>query len=307
MAPFAYLPNIAGLLLWNILNSIILFTAFRKFKFISSNMQLFVMGFILIEAINSLMISESNCLISGLLILSFLSMENKKTGLTAFLILLSAFIKPFGLVAFSLFLFYPKKWKALWYSVLWFTLLLFLPLIITTPTGLLTIYKSWLNMIKTDYDLSYGLSVMAWLHTWFGIESKYYTLIIGILFFLLPLLRYKSFIYKPFRQLFLAFILIWVVIFNHKAESPTFIIAISGVAIWFSQSYSIVNIALLVLCFLFTILSPSDLYPHYIKEHFFVPYTIKVVPCIIIWVKILFELLTNNFAIKQIDPTIPNR
>ena len=112
------------------------------------------------------------------------------------------------------------------------------------------------------------------------------------------MLRYKSFTYSSFRQLFLASILIWVVIFNHKAESPAFIIAISGVAIWYSQSRGKLSSLLLILAFLFTIMSPTDLYPKYIREHFFMPYAIKAVPCIIIWVKLLFELLTKDFSFK---------
>jgi hypothetical protein len=299
MTPFAYLPNIVGLILWNILNAVILFYAFRKFPFDSEKKQLFAIGFILFEAITSLMISESNCLMAGLIILAYIALEKKKIGLASFLLILSVFIKPFALAAIPLFLLYPGKWKAFWFSLLWFVVLFSLPLICVSPQELINTYISWGAMLKNDHDISYGLSVMAWLHTWFGIDAKYYALLAGILLFMLPLLRYKAFAYTSFRQLFLASILIWVVIFNHKAESPAFIIAISGVAIWFSQSTTKFNILLLILAFLFTILSPTDLYPHFIKDRFFIPYSIKVVPCIIIWVKILFELLTTNFSLQK--------
>jgi hypothetical protein len=298
MAPFAYLPNIIGLILWNILNAVILFYAFRRFPFADEKKQLFAVGFILIEAITSLMISESNCLMAGLIVLAYIALEKKNTGLAVFLILLSVFIKPFGLVAFSLFLFYPGKVKAFAVSSLWGIILLALPLVVVSPHELTDIYKNWLAMLKNDHDISYGISVMAWLHTWFGIEAKNYALIAGTVLFVLPLARYKSFAFASFRQLFLASILIWVVIFNHKAESPAFIIAISGVAIWFSQSATKFNTILIVFAFLFTILSPTDLYPKVIREQFFLPYSIKVVPCIIIWVKILFELLTTDFSFK---------
>jgi hypothetical protein len=299
MAPLSYLPNLAGLILWNVINSLILFYAFRKFSFYTEKEQLFAIGIILIEAINSLMISESNCLIAGLFILAYLAMEKKKIGVASFLIILSSFVKPFGLVALSLFLFYPQKWKAICFSLLWFSLFLVLPLIIISPTELFTLYESWGILLKNDHDISYGLSIMSWLHSWFGIEAKYWALFTGIILFMLPLLRYKSFIYKSFRQLFLASVLIWVVIFNHKAESPSYIIAISGVAIWFSQSYNKVNMVLVVVCFLFTILSPTDLFPKFIREHYFVPYSVKVVPCIIIWMKILYELLFTDFSLKR--------
>lgn len=298
MVPFAYLPNIAGLILWNVLNAVVLFYTFRKFPFTDKKKQLFAIGFILLEAITSLQISESNCLMAGLMIIAYVAMEKENVGIAAFLILLSVFIKPFGLVALSLFLFYPGKLKALGYSVLWGTLLFVLPLIAISLHELINVYGNWLNMIKNDHDISYGISVMSWLHSWFGIDAKYYALLTGIVLFALPLVRYKSFMYESYRQLFLASILIWVVIFNHKAESPAFIIAISGVAIWFSQATNKFDTVLIAIAFLFTILSPTDLYPKFIREQFFMPYSIKAVPCIIIWVKILYELLTTDFSLK---------
>ena len=80
------------------------------------------------------------------------------------------------------------------------------------------------------------------------------------------------------------------------AESATFIIAISGVAIWFftKKEKHIIDKILLTLVILFTLLSPSDIYPEFIRNEYFIPYTVKVIPCILVWIKINFELLTLN-------------
>ena len=167
MAPFSFLPDVAGLILWNILNAVILFYAFRKFPFANEKRQGFAVAFILLEAITSLQISESNCLMTGLIILAYIAMEKKKIGPAAFLIILSVFIKPFGLVALSLFLFYPGKLKAFGYALLWGAVLFALPLIFMPPNELINIYGSWVTMLKNDHDISYGISVMSWLHSWF--------------------------------------------------------------------------------------------------------------------------------------------
>ena len=83
-----------------------------------------------------------------------------------------------------------------------------------------------------------------------------------------------------------------MIIFNHKAESPTYIIAITGVAVWFgSQKIKIENLVLLVLALVLTSLSPTDLFPASIREHYVLPYDLKVLPCVLIWLKITFELL----------------
>ena len=96
-----------------------------------------------------------------------------------------------------------------------------------------------------------------------------------------------------FRYLLICSILLWIVIFNHKAESPTFIIAMTGVALWFVKSKkSSLNIILFVSAVLLTSLSPTDLFPKYLKEEFVVPYTLKAFPCILIWLKITYDMIT---------------
>ena len=83
-----------------------------------------------------------------------------------------------------------------------------------------------------------------------------------------------------------------MVIFNHKAESPTFIIAVSGAAIWyFLQKHNIVNSVLILLVVFFTILSPTDLFPQSARNNFVNPYVIKAVPLILIWMKLIYDQL----------------
>ena len=48
---------------------------------------------------------------------------------------------------------------------------------------------------------------------------------------------------------------------------------------------------ILLLAFVFTILSPTDLFPKSVRVNFVVPYVLKAVPCILIWVKIIFDLV----------------
>ena len=104
-----------------------------------------------------------------------------------------------------------------------------------------------------------------------------------------------------FKMLILASMLIWVVIFNHKAESPTYIIAVAGVGIWyFATPRAGWRTILLFTVLVFTSLSNTDLFPPYIKEHFFMPYTIKAVPCIIAWGVVFVELMLLKPSPKSI-------
>jgi hypothetical protein len=292
MAPLAYLPDGLGLFVWNALNVFVLFFALWKLPMQTDKKRLFTFGFILIELITSLQNSQSNGLMAGLLIFAFILLEKKQLHWASLLIVLSIFIKIFGLVAFALFLFYPNKLKSFLYTVGWVILIAILPLFVVSITQLTFLYQSWLALLQNDHSISLGFSVVGWLYSWFGVDAKNLVLVIGAVLCCLPLLNYKCFNSLPFKLYFLASLLIWVVIFNHKAESPTFIIAISGVAIWFfSQRLKTENLILILFAFVFTILSPTDLFPKNIRVHYIVPYVWKVVPCIFIWLKIIIDLL----------------
>ncbi|MCY7409525.1 MAG: DUF2029 domain-containing protein [Chitinophagales bacterium] len=297
MGAFAYLPMLAGLILWNALNAAVLWFAIKSLPVKNKIVTVSIAWFVVIELITSMQNSQSNVLMAGLLILAFCFLERRNIALATLMICLTVFIKIFGLVAFSLFLLYPEKKKFILWSALWIVLLILLPLMVVSPAQLIFLYKSWYAMLSMDYSGSWGISVMGWLHTWFHFDPpKNVITLLGIAIFCLPLLFYKRFGEEIFRNLFLSSILIWVIIFNHKAESATFIIAVCGIAIWyFMQQRTTLNFILLLLAFIFTMLSPTDLFPPVVRNSFMVPYTMKVFPCILIWLKIIWEMMVASY------------
>ncbi len=293
-------PDLSGLILWNLINSLVLFIAIKKIPYLKERTNIFILWFVLKELLTCIQNNQSNGLIAGLLILSFVYLEKRNYILATLFVVLSFYIKIFGIVAFSLFLLYPNKSKYISYSIMWVIILGVLPLFFVSPMQLKFLYTSWLNLLSNDYSVSYGLSVMGWLYTWFNIElNKYIILLIGIILFCIPLLRIPSHNNYGFRLLFLSSVLIWIIIFNHKAESPTFIIAICGVALWyFPQVRKTENLIIVIIAFILTSMSSSDLFPKYLKEEFVKPYVLKVVPCIFIWFKITYELIFNKYKLK---------
>lgn len=294
MAPLAILPDFFGLFAWNLLNALVLVFALWNLPFQNNKFKWLALAFITIELITSLQNSQSNALMAGLIIYAFIFLEKKKPAIAALFIMLTVFIKIFGLVALSLFVLYNKKPKAALYVIIWAVVLGLLPLLVISPAQLILLYASWFKLLAADQSISLGLSVMGWLSSWFHLEiSKNVIVLMGALVFCLPFIRYRQFDQLQFRLFFLASLLIWMIIFNHKAESPTFIIAVSGVAIWFfTQKYKPINLALLLFSLLFTILSPTDLFPMSIRDNYVIPYVLKSVPCILIWFKIIFDLTT---------------
>ena len=297
MAPMAVLPDAIGLTIWNLLNVLVLFFAVKKIPFKTNLPKVFILFFIIIELLTSLQNEQSNALMVGLMILGFYFLEKEKIWLGCLCIALTVYIKLFGLVAFALFLIYGKKEKFILASVTWMVVLAALPLLVISFEQLQFLYASWWKMLSNDHSTSYGLSVMGWMENWFGLGFlKNKIVLLGVVLFCLPLVKIKSYSNYEFRWRLLVSILLWVVIFNHKAESPTFIIAICGVGMWYFFSSpkgkveKNINLGLVILAFVFTSLSPTDVFPRVIRESYVIPFVLKAVPCIFIWGKLIYEM-----------------
>lgn len=175
--------------------------------------------------------------------------------------------------------------------------LFLLPLVVIRFPELKQQYQGWVHVLSKDQALQYGYSVSGWLHTWFNFNpGKNLITAIGILLFIIPLLRYKMFVLFDFRLLALSSILLWIVIFNHMAESPTYIIALAGASVWyFSRARMWPDTLLFILVFAFASLSTTDLVPHAVRRDLFRPYVLKAVPCIILWLRIVWEMCFMEF------------
>ncbi|MCW3111029.1 MAG: hypothetical protein JWQ09_5535, partial [Segetibacter sp.] len=90
---------------------------------------------------------------------------------------------------------------------------------------------------------------------------------------------------------YIAAICLFIIVFNHAAEPATYLIAVAGIAIWyFNNEASLLNNLLLILAIVFTILTVTDIIPSYIKQNFILPYSIRAVPCALVWMKVIFDL-----------------
>ncbi|HEX2934405.1 MAG TPA: glycosyltransferase family 87 protein [Bacteroidales bacterium] len=295
-APFAAMPDILGLILWNLINALAVFFALKYLPLIADRQKIYMLWFIFLELFTCLQNEQSNGLMAGLIIGAFVLLERKQLLLATFCIVFSVYVKIFGAVAFSLLLLYPNKLRSILYSILWIIILACLPLVAVSAEQLKFLYISWGKLLANDHSISDGFSVIGWLNRWFSFyPNKLYVLITGIIIFCIPLLRFKLYKDYLFRTMILASVLIWVIIFNHKAESPTFVIAISGVALWyFSAERKKLDLILLVIAFAFTIMAPTDFYPPFIRNEIFKPYVVKAVPCILIWAKLIYDTMVYN-------------
>jgi hypothetical protein len=315
MAPFYYLPNEVGLFIFNIINTSVFIYALLRLKIAPASLK-FLFLFLFLEFGISMQWVQTNVLIASLIILAFQSLENKKPWLASLLIVLTVYIKIFGLVAVVLAVFYPNKFRFALYTIFWTLVFALLPLVVISKNELLQQYQNWVDLLKWDHEASYGVSFIGLVHSWFNLNfSKIATVGIAAIVFCIPLLKFNCYKAYNFRLQILASLLIWIVIFNHRGESPTYVIALIGVGIWyFSQPANTTNKTLLWLCLIFTSFTSTDLItPGWITEKYVDTYSIKAVFSIIIWFKLIFDLMTkkqfkctadNEAANKEVVPAI---
>ena len=293
----ALLPNYLGLLIWNLLNILIPLYAIHKIFGLNQRLKSIFTIFLLPEFFTTILNSQSNGLILGLLLLAFSAVQKNETRNAVIFILSTAFIKLFGIFFFVIFLIYPNQIKkAASNGIIFGVLFLILPLMFVDFAYLKELYLSYFNLLKNDGNQFVKYSVMGWLNQWFHFyPSKNIILILGFLVQLLPVLLIRKWT-EMSKILFGMSVLIWMVIFNHMAESATFIIAVGAIYVAFATYEKLPNgILFLIIFMLFTTeLGPSDLYPKMWRIWIVEKAQLKVFPCILIWMVLIFETIRLN-------------
>jgi hypothetical protein len=306
-APIAYLPTFLGMLVWVVIIAGGFYYAVRLLP-LDKKSNLFILYFTFIELVTSVQNLQTNSLIAAGILFTFIFLEKKSTFKSALFVNLGFFVKGYGAVSGAFYLLKNPRIKSLLHLLIWFLVLACLPLLYYTPSQFILLNKQWISSISSDHDNNLGLSVMAVLAKDFKFSIPiYYTQFFGVIILLatMALIAFKK-SYEEVKYLFLAYIMIWVVIFNQAAESSTYIIASTGVAVWYVNSKkSVVDKILIIITFILTVISPSDIFPVYLKKNFIDPYVLKAVGPILIFIKIQVSLIQtyvksgNNSTVLQ--------
>lgn len=291
---FSRMPDWLGLTLWNMLNTVLLVLMLIHIKSLWFDKRGWLLLFVLPELILTTQHAQSNALMTGLLILGYFDFEHGKSRRAGIWMSLAVFIKIYAGLACILFLLYDGKWKFLMSFAISSLLLFLLPLLVVSPASLWMQYQSWWQMLTHDHAQSYGLSLMHILNLIVpGFQAKFVLQLIGIAILALSVFKFVLKSNRQNRLQLLSIIFLTLIIFNHKSESATFILAVVGIAIWFFsiQLPSALEKGLVTVAFFGTVLIASDVFPPYLRNTFFVPYSVKVWPCIIIYMYLLYTLL----------------
>ncbi len=305
IAPFAVVPLPIGLILWHVLMALALYVAVRKLP-LAQGKQIFIYWFCAHELLTALFMDQFNIVTVALIVASYYCIEKEKDVMAACFIMIGTFVKLYGIVGLAFFFFSKHKAKFVAALFGWAIVCFILPMAISSPEYILGQYLEWKqslgaknmeNMFSNMQNQSLLGLVRKISHI--STYSDLWLIIPGILAFCAPYLRISQYKNSAFRYAFLASVLMFVVLFSTGSESSTYIIALIGVAIWYVAvpwKRSRWDIALMVFAFILTSLSPSDLFPRFIRKTYVQPYALKALPVVLIWFKLIYEMMVRDYS-----------
>ncbi len=334
MAPFAIIPSIwVGVFAWHLALALFLWWAIKKSS-LSFECQVVVIWLTAHELLNALGMSQFNVATGAMILLSYGAVYKGKDKWAAFWIVLGTLVKVYGIVGLVFILFSKNKPKFIMWLAIWTIVLILLPMPVFGFEYVYGQYVSWANVLaekgqenllsdfqnisllgmirKIGYACSMGLDnyyavfmrettpvvTNWWISTW----KDVWVIIPAMVYSALPLMRIRQYGNHSFQLMLLALVMMFVNIFSTGAENSSYIISMTGVAIWFIAvpwKRSRLDIFLLVFCFILTSLSPTDLFPGYIRTFWIRAFALKSLPVTIIWLKLVWEMCTRDYSIKK--------
>jgi hypothetical protein len=297
MAPFAVLPDKLGFVLLGLFTSFCLFFAIYKLP-IPWKWKAIIFYITLNDMFITTLACQTNTLIAALIIGSYIFIRKEKEFWAACLIALGFFLKIYGIAGFAFFFFSRHKIRFMAYLFFWSIIFFVLPMLISSSQFVVQSYEDWFHSLVLKNKLNIGsmlqdYSIMGMIRRITGNRdiSNLIVLIPAVVVFAIQYLRTDLYQNIRFQLSLLAMTLISIVIFSSGSESPTYIIAMTGVGIWFvsqSEPRSKYAVFLLIFVFLSSSFATTDFMPHGVRL-FIKTYALKALPCFLIWLLLVYR------------------
>jgi hypothetical protein len=344
MAPFAVVPSLwVGVFLWHLALGLFLWWAIRQGT-LTTEQKVVVIWLTAHEMLNALGMSQFNVATAAMILLSYSAIHRGKDMWGAFWIVLGTLVKMYGIVGLAFFFFAKSKSKFVMWLLIWTVVLMVLPMPFFGADYVAGQYVEWIKCLgekgqenllsdfqnisllgmvrKIGYAVSAGLpayyevfesagknpDVTNW---WWSTWNDLWLIAPALIYSALPWLRVKQYKHHAFQLMCLALVLMFVNIFSTGAENSSYIISMLGVAIWFIAvpwKRSRLDIGLLIFCFVLTSLSSTDLFPGDIRTYWIRAFSLKALPVVLIWLKLVWEMCTREYGEQpQSEPLVTSK
>ncbi|MFB6455826.1 glycosyltransferase family 87 protein [Chitinophaga sp. Hz27] len=304
IAPFAVLPVKIGAMLWSLAGAGAIFYAIRQLP-LTKLQQNIVLLLCSQELLGASGWFQLNQFILAFIILTFTATIKGKDLLAAFFIVAGTLTKFYGIVGLSFFFFSHNPKRFIAGLFLWSGVLLALPMLISSPQYILHSYQDWLFALiqknaKNQHSLVsfQDISAGGFIKRLFKLPEldDLAVLVPGALLFASQYLRLKYRKNSNYQLYILCSVLFFPVLFSSSSESPTYIIAIPAICIWYViQNSSKWNNIFIFFAILLVSFSHSDVLTPWFRKNIAVPYAIKALPCLVLYLVIVYQILSKQF------------
>ena len=311
IAPFALLPEWAGMLLWLLFLSGWLFAAIY-WSGLRKSQQVYIYWFCGFTLLTALFMQQCNIAIAAIILSSFFLIEKEHEGWAAFFIVLGTLVKLYGIVGLAFFLFSRHKLRLTLWLAVWSVILFLAPMAISSPDYIIGQYHEWFTCLveKNTHNLNsfaQNISLLGFVRRTTGHAdySDLWLIIPGMALFALPYLRFSQYKNLAFRETILASVLLFVILFSTGSEASGYVIALLGVCIWYTAApwkRGKWAIALMVFVFILSGMGNCDLIPKTIRHDYIQTYALRALPISIVWLWLCYELCTKDYTpIEKVD------
>ena len=305
VAPFAVMPVWLGMLFWNVVLSLCLYVAISRSQ-LKYKQQIFIYWFCAETLLTSLFMQQFNIAIAAIIIASYFLIERERDFWAAFLIVLGTFVKLYGVVGLAFFFFSKHKGRFVLSLLLWAVVLFVAPMLISNADYVIGQYHEWyVTLLEKNGEnlqsIAQNISLLGMVRRITGnlLYSDLWLIAPALVLFFIPYFRFSQYRNAMFRQTYLASVLLFVVLFSTGSESSSYIIAISGACIWYLSAPWQRNrwdVVFMVLVLMISGFGSSDLYPRCIRHDLIQVYSLKALPCTLVWLKLCYEMMFKNYA-----------
>ena len=305
IAPFALLPEWAGMLLWLMGLTVWLYAAVYR-SGLPRQRQVFIYWFCSMALLTALFLHQFNIAIAAIILSSFYLIEKEHDGWAAFFIVLGTFVKLYGIVGLAFFFFSKHKVRLIMWLAVWSVVLFCAPMVISSPDYIIGQYREWIDCLigkntENINSFAQNISLLGLVRRTTGCMtySDLWIIVPGMLLFALPYLRRSQYKNLAFRETILASVLLFVILFSTGSESSGYIIALLGACIWYMAvpwQRGRWAIALMVFVFILSGMGNSDLIPKAIRHDYIQTYALRALPVSLLWFWLCYEMCTKDYA-----------
>lgn len=299
--PFTLVPSWLGAFLWNFFTySLFYFSIFNlpaTYHFKDKKFIFFISCLLLFATMLSM---QFNPVVAAIFLIAYTHLEKNNSFIAVLLISISGFIKVYGFFQLSILIFYPKFWKNIVYLLLISLFLLCLPLIHLDIAQVYDLYQSWSIAISNHSRMQDFYSIYRAFYTLTPSINHYasiVSIVILVLLFIVGLYNLKLF-KKSFakRAQYLGVLMSYCILFGLSSELHTYVIAITGYAIWyiFNSPTKLDNILVWINFFLLALFPIDIICPVVISKFVLGKLHLGVIVFFITWIIMVFKTFTKG-------------